>query len=84
MNEAKRRFILGGLKLLDIFQLIVSFGLATALVVRWNQGAGLEQFLSVRIKLSNCGLFASILVAWHIIFSLCGLYESKRLAALRF
>jgi len=81
MNEAKRRFLLSGLKLFDISQLILSFGLATILVVRWDQGTGLQQFLSVRVKLSNCAAFGFILLMWHILFSLCGLYESKRLSA---
>lgn len=83
MNEAKRRFILSGLKLFDISQLILSFALATILVVDWDERVSLQQFLSVRIKLSNCAAFAFILLTWHIIFSLCGLYESKRLAARR-
>ncbi len=81
MNEAKRRFLLSGLKLFDISQLILSFGLATILVVRWDRGDSLEQFLSVRVKLSNCLAFGFILLTWHVILVLCGLYESKRLSA---
>jgi exopolysaccharide biosynthesis polyprenyl glycosylphosphotransferase len=81
MNEAKRRFILSGIKLFDIFQLVLSFGLATILVAHRERSVSLEQFLSIRVKLSNCVVFASILVAWHIIFSVCGAYESKRLSA---
>jgi len=83
MNEARRRFFLSGLKLFDISQMMLSFGLATILLVQWNESIGLEQFLSLRVKLSNCLTFASILLTWHIIFSLCGLYESKRLSARR-
>jgi len=83
MNEARRRFILSGLKLFDMFQLTVSFGLAAMFVAHWDQKVGLGQFLSMRIKLSNCAAFASILLTWHVIFSLCGLYESKRLSAKR-
>jgi exopolysaccharide biosynthesis polyprenyl glycosylphosphotransferase len=81
MNEAKRRFFLSGLKLFDIFQLTLSFALATVLVVHWDQRGGLERFLSVRVKLSNCAGFVSILLMWHIILSLFGLYRSKRLSA---
>jgi exopolysaccharide biosynthesis polyprenyl glycosylphosphotransferase len=81
MNEAKRRFLLGGLKLFDVGQLILSYALATILVVRWNQGGGLQLFLSVRVKISNCLEFGSIVFAWYVIYSLCGLYESKRLSA---
>lgn len=83
MNEAKRRFLLSGLKIFDISQMTLSFGLATILVVHWDYGNSLEQFLSIRIKLSNCFTFGSILLAWHIVFSLCGLYQSKRLTARR-
>ena len=83
MNEAKRRFILSGIKLFDISQLVLSFGLATILVAHWERTVSLEQFLSIRVKLSNCALFAFILLAWHIIFSVCGVYESKRLSARR-
>ena len=79
MNEAKRRFLLSGLKIFDSFQMILSFALATILVVRWDYDNGLEQFLSIRVKLLNCVTFGSIVLVWHIIFSLCGLYESKRL-----
>src|ERR1700680_649823 len=83
MNEAKRRFLLGGLKVFDISQMILSFGLATILVVHWDERVSLEHFLSIRVSLSNCVTFGFILLAWNIIFSLCGLYESKRLSALR-
>src|ERR1700680_2709976 len=83
MNEAKRRFILSGIKLFDISQLVLSFGLATILVAHWDRTVSLEQFLSIRVKLSNCALFAFILLAWHIIFSVCGVYESKRLSERR-
>jgi exopolysaccharide biosynthesis polyprenyl glycosylphosphotransferase len=81
MNAAKRRFVLSGLKLFDISLLILSFGLATLLVAHGNQRVSLAEFLSVRVKLSNCIAFGSIVLAWHIIFWLCGLYESKRLSA---
>jgi exopolysaccharide biosynthesis polyprenyl glycosylphosphotransferase len=83
MHEARRRFILTGLKLFDITQLTLAFGLATLLVVHWDQRIDLKQFLSMRVKLSNCAVFASILLTWHMIFSLCGLYESKRLSTRR-
>jgi exopolysaccharide biosynthesis polyprenyl glycosylphosphotransferase len=83
MNTAKRRFVLSGLKLFDISLLILSFGLATVFVAYGDKGVGLEQFFSMRVKLSNCIAFVSIVLAWHIIFSFCGLYESRRLSARR-
>ena len=83
MNEAKRRFMMGGLKLFDVSLLALCFGLATVLVVHWDDRVSLEQFLSMRIKLSNCAGFAFILLTWHIVFAFCGLYESKRLSSRR-
>jgi exopolysaccharide biosynthesis polyprenyl glycosylphosphotransferase len=81
MNEARRRFLLSGLKLFDVVQLTLSFGLATILVAHWDQRVGLERFLTMRIKLTNCVTFALILLMWHMIFSLCSLYESRRLSS---
>ncbi|MFZ0739702.1 MAG: sugar transferase [Candidatus Acidiferrales bacterium] len=83
MNEVKRRFLLRGLKVFDLSQMILAFGLATVLVVRWYYGAGFEEFLSIRVTLSNCVTFVFILLIWHIIFSSSGLYNSKRLTARR-
>jgi exopolysaccharide biosynthesis polyprenyl glycosylphosphotransferase len=84
MNAAKRRFVLSGLKLFDSSLLILAFGLATVFVAYAdNKGVGIEEFFSARVKLSNCIAFVSIVLAWHIIFSFCGLYESRRLSAKR-
>jgi exopolysaccharide biosynthesis polyprenyl glycosylphosphotransferase len=60
--------------------MIASFALATFLTTRTNHNVSFEEFLSIRIKLSNCVIFAVALLAWHFIFSMCGLYESKRLS----
>jgi exopolysaccharide biosynthesis polyprenyl glycosylphosphotransferase len=35
----------------------------------------------MRIKLANFVLFAAMLFVWHLIFSLCGFYQSKRLSS---
>ena len=83
MNEAKRRLMLSGVKLVDSFLMIISFGLSTILTVNWDQRVGLEQFFSIRVKLSNCVIFGGILLTWHLIVFLCGVYESKRLSARR-
>lgn len=83
MNEAKRRFVLTGLKLADVCLMILSFGLASILTVSLEQRIRFAQFLSMRIKLSNFVTFISIVIAWHAVFYLCGVYESKRLSTRR-
>jgi exopolysaccharide biosynthesis polyprenyl glycosylphosphotransferase len=80
MNMVSRRILLGCLKVFDIGLMIASFALATFLTARTNHNVSFAEFLSIRIKLSNCVIFAMALLAWHFVFSACGLYESKRLS----
>jgi exopolysaccharide biosynthesis polyprenyl glycosylphosphotransferase len=80
VSEARRRFLLSALKVFDLLLLLVSFGLATVLVVYADTTVSLEKFLSIRVKLANCAIFFAALLAWHAIFSLCGMYRSKRLS----
>ena len=80
MNAAKRRFLLGSLKLFNLGLMLLSFGLATVLLFpEASKGATLPAFLSMRVKLSNFAIFVVMLCAWHAILSFCGLYKSKRL-----
>jgi exopolysaccharide biosynthesis polyprenyl glycosylphosphotransferase len=78
--EKKRRLLLNALKLLDLTLLVMAFGVATALVVYADKGVSLEKFLSLRVKLSNCAIFALALFVWHVILCVSGLYRSRRLA----
>jgi len=41
----------------------------------------ITEFFSMRIKVQNFLLFSGLLVAWHLIFSYFGLYESRRYAS---
>ncbi|MGB9471023.1 MAG: sugar transferase [Candidatus Acidiferrum sp.] len=84
MNTAKRRILLGILKLLNLFLLVLSFGLATVMqVLRERGGVTLSSFLSMRVKLSNFVVFAFLLLMWHLILSLSGQYQSQRLSTRR-
>ncbi len=84
MNTAKRRIYLAMLKVFNLGLMVGAFGIATILQVR-QQGGGipLSAFLSVRVKLINVVIFCLILLVWHGIFSLCGQYQSQRLARRR-
>jgi exopolysaccharide biosynthesis polyprenyl glycosylphosphotransferase len=80
----RHRFLLGALKLLNVVLMAVSFGLATILhVAHEGGGVTLSGFLSMRVKLSNLVMFALLLLLWHIVLSLSGLYQSQRLATTR-
>ena len=80
MNEAKRRFLLNALKLYDLALIVVSFYLATFLLVRAAHDVSLHDFLAMRVKLSNFFIFGIALFLCHSAFSVCGLYESRRLS----
>lgn len=80
MNVTNRRILLACLKVYDLVLLTVSYALATLLAVEVSHSVSFREFLSMRIKISNCLIFAGALLVWHGIFSLCGLYESKRLS----
>lgn len=83
MNEAKRHFLVNMLKLFDLGLVLLSFGLATILVASSDKGFSIAGFLSIRVKLSNFAVFATLLIVWHILFALSGLYESNRLSTNR-
>jgi hypothetical protein len=58
--------------------MLVAFGLATLASYEQSGTASFADFLSLRIKIQNFALFLGSFLAWHIIFSLVGLYHSRR------
>jgi exopolysaccharide biosynthesis polyprenyl glycosylphosphotransferase len=81
MNSNKRLIMKNLAKLYDLGALIAAFLFATFVLQVSPAGMTLSQFMAVRIKLGNFLLFALLLVAWHNLFILCGLYASKRLTS---
>lgn len=82
MSTAKRRLFLAMLKVFNLGLMSLAFATAAALQVR-HQGEvmNLPEIFGIRVKLINLAIFAAMLVAWHAILSLCGLYQSQRLAS---
>ena len=78
MTTLRRRILLETAKFFDLALMVFSFGLATVLVVRVTPTISLARFLSMRVKVQNFVLFALFLLAWHLVFSSFGLYNSKR------
>ncbi len=67
-------------KLADLCLALVSFGLATALIVHEQNQLAFTQFLSMRIKIANFALFLLTLLIYHLLFRMFGLYQSRRLS----
>ena len=83
MNALHRKILLVCLKVGDLVLATLAYGLASYLLVNFGAGASFTGFLSMRIKLSNFLVFGVALLAWHLIYSLCHIYDSKRLSTAR-
>jgi exopolysaccharide biosynthesis polyprenyl glycosylphosphotransferase len=83
INEMLRKIAFSGLRVADIGLIMLSFGLAmiaSADSHKWKSPAAL---FASKVSLSSCVLFAVGMLACHAIFSLCGLYGSKRMSSKR-
>jgi len=76
----RRQILLKAFKVFDLLIMVSSFALAASVVYYRFDIASFEQFLSMRIKVRNFALFLGFMIVWHIIFSLFGLYHSRRLS----
>jgi len=81
MRPMKRKILATTIKLFDLALLVVSFGVGTLPHLATAGPLSFAQFLEFRIKVGNFIVFFALLWLWHIIFSMFGLYDSKRLAS---
>lgn len=82
MNQ-RHRFTTGLLKLADIGAVVLAYALTTLFLIKEERGISIMQFLSIRAKVSNLGIFILVLLVCHTALSLCGLYRSRRLSKRR-
>ncbi len=82
MGTIRRKLLLNLLKLFDLALMVFAFGVAT-LVVSHAAAVSLQDVLSIRVKIENFVIFSGLLLSWHLIFSMCGLYASHRLSSRR-
>jgi exopolysaccharide biosynthesis polyprenyl glycosylphosphotransferase len=71
---------LRALTVVDVVLLMFSFGLAALLKTNSCNWTTIEHFLASRVSLRSCALFAIAVLLCRASFSLCKLYESKRLS----
>jgi len=82
-SSPKRLFQKHAAKIFDICILIASFALATVSLYASPKIITLAGFMAMRIRLGTIVLFAMLMVVWHGVFVMCGLYQSKRLTSRR-
>ena len=81
MLSLRRKILLKAFKLFDLLVMVFAFGLATLAVQYQTSTVPLEQLIGMRVKIQNFGLFIGLLLAWYLIFSLFGLYHSRRFSS---
>jgi exopolysaccharide biosynthesis polyprenyl glycosylphosphotransferase len=80
MHEIMRGLVLYALRVSDIGLTMLSFGLAAALSVNEGKGASIATVLASKVSLSSCVLFAIAILLCHAVFSMCGMYQSRRMS----
>ena len=83
MRIIRRQMMTGAMKVFDMVLMVVSFGAATLPVLAKVGPVSFAQFLELRVKLENFIVFFLLLGLWYFIFSILGLYGSKRLTSRR-
>ena len=78
-----RKLLLDALQFLDLLAAALCLLLAAAVVAHRLPNLSFEQFLAMRVKLSNFLLIGAFMAAWHLILVAVGLYESRRLSSLQ-
>jgi exopolysaccharide biosynthesis polyprenyl glycosylphosphotransferase len=80
MISLKREILLSTLKLFDLAMLVLTFGLATVPALGVGHTISVANFFSMRVKVGNFLIFFGLMILWHTLFSICGLYGSYRLS----
>ena len=83
MSTIWRKVLTDIMKLFDLSVLLLSFGLAALPILLRAGPVSFGQVFSLQVKLQNLIAFFGLLFVWHLIFSMLGLYDSKRLASRR-
>lgn len=80
MGTIRRQVLLNSLKIYDLVLMLFSFGIATLAVSKESSNFTLSQFLSMRVKVANLVIFGGLLLVWHLVFLVAGIYASRRLS----
>ena len=76
--NARRRLLANAFRLFDLGLMILAFMAAALAVLHQSRSVTMTEFFSMRVKMQNFAIFSLLVFAWHLIFSLSGLYASRR------
>ncbi|MBC8414475.1 hypothetical protein H8E50_12525, partial [bacterium] len=66
-------------KLIDILTVIICFWVTNS--IDTGTRLSFSSLMAINVKLGHLGLIVFFLMAWHVVFSVVGLYRSKRLGS---
>jgi exopolysaccharide biosynthesis polyprenyl glycosylphosphotransferase len=79
-STIRRRILLDALKLFDTAIMVLAFALATVPASGVGRTISAADFFSMRVKMGNLIIFFALLLLWHCLFSILGLYDSHRIS----
>ena len=80
MSNARRTLLLNAFKLFDLGLMLSAFVVAALAVLHQSRNVSATEFFSMRVKIQNVAIFSLLVLTWHVVFSLSGLYKSRRLS----
>ena len=80
--EILRAIVVYALRAIDMGLIMLSFGLGAIVGIKAFKWTSIICFAS-KVSLSSCVLFAVAMLLCYAVFSLCGLYQSKRMSKKR-
>jgi exopolysaccharide biosynthesis polyprenyl glycosylphosphotransferase len=83
MAHLRRTVLVDTFKLFDLVLFFSALLLAAATMLKVETHLSFSHFLSARIRVRNVLLCWALAMMWHLMFSLFGLYKSKRLSTAR-
>jgi exopolysaccharide biosynthesis polyprenyl glycosylphosphotransferase len=75
-----RTIVSNAFQVIDSGLIMLSFGLAVVLSINVAKWTTISSFFASKVSLSSCVLFAIAILLCHAMFSLSGLYQSKRMS----
>jgi len=82
MPHFKRQILLNAFRFADVAVMAIAFTIGLVASAE-RMSMDVEEFLAVRVKLSNILLFIGFAVVWHLNFCAQGLYRSRRIGLIR-
>jgi exopolysaccharide biosynthesis polyprenyl glycosylphosphotransferase len=83
MNEILRALVFNALRTIDVGLIMLSFGLGAVVGIKTLRWTTIADFFASKVSLSSCVLFAIAILLCYGVFSVCGLYQSKRMSTKR-